>query len=100
MPTLTEEAILKSNREVEARIAEIRRQDTCRPVWLYLGPGIHLDGIKAIFGCGVFRVAVIRTRVVHKGWMVRVSESRGWLLESETRPSWKPNKRFKTKKDA
>lgn len=45
MPRLTTEAILKSNREVEARVAEIRREHAGRPVWLYLGSSIHLSGL-------------------------------------------------------
>lgn len=42
VPRLTTEAVLESNREVEARVAEIRGQHAGRPVWLYLGSGIHL----------------------------------------------------------
>lgn len=69
VPRLTTEAILKSNREVEARVAEIRRQHAGRPIWLYLGAGIHLGGSRLMSyfvscrGCS----GVIQTRVHHKG---------------------------------
>lgn len=69
VPRLTTEAILKSNREVEARVAEIGRQHAGRPVWLYLGSGIHLGGSRLVFyfvpcrGCS----EVIQTRAHHKG---------------------------------
>lgn len=43
---LTTEAVLESNREVETRVAEIRRQHTGRPVRLYLGSSIHLGGSR------------------------------------------------------
>lgn len=69
VPRLTAEAILKSNREVEARVAEIRRQHAGRPVWLYLGSGVHLGVSRLMLyfvscrGC----LEVIQTRNHHKG---------------------------------
>lgn len=72
MPRLTSEAILESNREVQARVAEIRGQHTGRPVWLYLGSSVHLGGSRMVsyfLGCRSCS-ELIRTRVHHKGWIV------------------------------
>lgn len=72
MPRLTSEAILKSNREMEAGVAEIRGQHTGRPVWLYLGSSVHLGGSRMVLhflGCRSCS-ELIQTRVHHKGWWI------------------------------
>lgn len=72
MPRHTSEAILKSNREMEAGVAEIRGQHAGRPVRLYLGSSIHLGGSRMVLyflGCRSCS-ELIQTRVHHKGWIV------------------------------
>lgn len=99
MPRLTTEAILESNREVEARVAEIRGEHAGRPVWLYLGSSIHFGRLRLglyFFSCRRCS-EVIQTRGHHKGWIVQVPESRGWLVGSEHVPPGNKKTRFKNK---